>query len=146
MSDFSAGFFFLSKNKDKIYPYMNQGEVLIQYNETWVGKLSSSDLSTNYQPQDITLSNEVPMLHIIHAEDHGFFLRILHECAVVFEFDISYEVGTELYTEIGNMTCVVALRKLVRKSLRKMLRKSNEQNDFLISVLCHEQEKRCNRL
>ena len=102
MSDFSAGFFTLSENKEKVYPFLTDDEIFIQYNESWVGKLSEMDMGTDYLPQTLALSKEVPLLHIIHAEDHGFVIRILHEGDVKFHFDASYEVGADLYTEIGN--------------------------------------------
>lgn len=102
MSDFSAGFFTINENKEKIYPYLIEGEYLIQYNEDWVGKLSPGDWETSYQPQTLALSKQVPLLHVMHAEDHGFYLRILHEEEVKFQFEISYEVGADLYTKVGN--------------------------------------------
>ena len=102
MSDFSSGFFMLSENKEKVPPYLARNEWFIQLNEKWIGKLSPMDTSTEYQPQTLALSKEVPLLHLIHAEEHGFLIRILHERDVKFHFDISYDIGVELYTEIGN--------------------------------------------
>ena len=102
MSDFSAGFFTKNESKEKIYPYLMEGEFLIQYNEEWVGKLSPEDWGPGYQPQTLALSKQVPLLHVMHAEDHGFYLRILHEEEVKFQFEISYEVGADLYTKVGN--------------------------------------------
>ena len=101
MSDFSVGFFTTNENKDKVYPYLIKNDLFIQFNEAWVGKLSIMDWDLQPQPQNLALSKEVPLLYVMHAEDHGFSLKILHEEAVKFSFDISYEVGEELYTEIG---------------------------------------------
>ena len=109
MSDFSAGIFTLNENKDKVYPFLIESELFIQYNDKWVGKLSPTDMNTDMEihPQTVALSKEVPLLHVINAEDHGFYIRILHEGDIKFHFDIpysaeadlAYEIGTELFGE-----------------------------------------------
>jgi len=63
-------------------------KIFIQYNEKWIGKLSPDDMNDDYQPQTIGLSNEIPLLHIIHAEDHGLYIRVLHEGVIKFAFDL----------------------------------------------------------
>jgi len=100
MSDFSVGYFTRDENKEKVYPYLTEGELLIQYNDEWVGKLSALDWEKP-QPQTLALSKEMPLLYVMHAEDHGFSMKILHEEEIKFHFDVSYEVGIELYTETG---------------------------------------------
>ena len=102
MSDFSAGIFTVNKNKEKVYPYLTKDEVFIEYNEAWVGKLSSMDMDTDYEPQTLALSKEVPLLHIINAEDHGFLMRILHEGVVKFHFETSYDIQERLFNEVAH--------------------------------------------
>jgi len=101
MSDFSAGVFTLSKNKDKVYPFLTEGELFIQYNEKWVGKLSPLDMNDDFQPQTIALSKTTPLLHIINAEDHGFCIRILHNGDITFKFEVPFNAEGELAHEIG---------------------------------------------
>lgn len=102
MSDFSAGIFALSNDVDKIYPFLIKDEVLIQYNDMWVGKLAPTDMKDKYPPQTLALSKEIPLLHIMHAEDHGFFVQVLHEGVVKFNFDIPYNIGhDQFFYEIG---------------------------------------------
>lgn len=103
MSDFSAGFFTVNENKEKIYPYLTKNEFLIQYNEAWVGKLSPADMETDYQhqPQTIELSKEVPLLHVVNAEDHGFYMRILHEGEIGFSFEVSYDIRENVFEEVS---------------------------------------------
>ena len=102
MSDFSAGIFTVNKNREKVYPYLTKDEVFIQYNEAWIGKLSSMDMETDYQPQTLALSKEVPLLHIIDAEDHGFLMRILHEGEIKFHFETSYYIQEQLFSEVAH--------------------------------------------
>jgi len=102
MSDFSSGIFALSKDKDKIYPFLTKDEIFIQYNDKWVGKLAPTDMEDKIQPQTLALSKEIPLLHVMHAEDHGFFMQILHEGEVKFNFDISYDIGhDQFFYEVG---------------------------------------------
>ena len=102
MSDFSAGIFILYKDKDKVFPFLTEGEFFIQYNAQWAGKLSPLDTGYDLPPQTMALSKETPLLHIIHAEDHGFSMRIIHNAAVTFTFEMPYMAQAELAHEIGN--------------------------------------------
>jgi len=101
MSDFSIGFFTINKHKEKIYPHLTEDDLLIQYNEKWVGKLSAMDWKKQPQLQNLALSKEMPLLYVVNAEDHDFIMNILYEEEIKFHFHISYEVGMDLYTEIG---------------------------------------------
>jgi len=102
MSEFSAGIFTLSKYKDELYPFLTEEDLLIRYNEMWLGKLSPMDMSAGIQSQTIGLSKEIPLLHIINAEDHGFFIQILYDGEVKFRFDVPYDIGSDIFMEIGN--------------------------------------------
>jgi len=102
MSDFSAGLFALSENKGEVYPFLVEGELLIQYNEQWVGKLSAMDTDHDFQPQTIALSKEVPLLYIMNAEDYGFLMQILHDGVIKFNLNIPYNAEADLAHEIGN--------------------------------------------
>lgn len=101
MSDFSAGYFTVSKYKDQVYPYLLAGEKFVAYNPQWVGKFSPQDMDDEPHPQTILLSRAVPLLHVIHAEDHGFNLRVYHQGKVQFAFDIPHMAGEELLFELG---------------------------------------------
>jgi len=101
MSDFSAGVFALSKNKDKVYPFLTKKDLFIQYNDQWVGKLSDTDYEERFQPQTIALSKEVPLLYIMNAEDHGFSMKILHDGNTTFQFELPYYAEAELAHELG---------------------------------------------
>jgi len=101
MSDFSAAVFALNKDKDKVFPFLTKGDYFIQYNEMWVGKLSSDDMEEDINPQIFALSKEIPLLRIVHAEDHGFWMHVLFEGEIKFQFEVSYEVGAELYGQIA---------------------------------------------
>jgi len=143
MSDFSTGFFSTNENKEKIYPYLIENELLIQYNDAWVGKLSATDWEEQPQPQNLALSNEVPLLYVMHAEDHGFSMEILHEEKVKFHFDVSYEVGVKLYTEIGielygsNWWLDVNKRGERHKQIREAWVKQLEQQNVLDDFFSH---------
>ena len=100
MSEFSEGYFAKNENKEKIYPYLTKEELLIQLNEKWVGKLSELDCE-DPQPKTVALSNDVPLLYLSHAEDHGFDIMILHKEDVKFEFYLSYELEYDVYAEIA---------------------------------------------
>ena len=101
MSDFSAGLFTLSQYKEEVYPFLLEDELLIQYNEKWIGKLSSGDLSTDYPPKTMELIKKLPFLHIMNGEDHNFFMRVLHEGEVKCQFDLPYDIEGHLYGRIA---------------------------------------------
>ena len=101
MSDFSAGLFTLTRYKERVYPFLLKDELLIQYNEKWVGKLSPKDMSIDYSPQTMELTKSVPFLHIMNGEDHNFFMCILHEGNVKCQLDIPYNIEGNLYSQIA---------------------------------------------
>jgi len=143
MSDFSIGFFTTSENKEKVYPYLIENELFIQYNEAWVGKLSPMDWEDQPRPENLALSKEVPLLYVMHAEDHGFSMKILYKEEEKFHFNVSYEVGVELYTEIGielfgsNWWQDVNKRDERDKQIREAWVKQLEQKGVLDNFFSH---------
>jgi len=143
MSDFSIGFFTTNENKEKVYPYLKENELFIQYNEAWLGKLSAMDWEEQPRLENLALSKEVPLLYVMHAEDHGFSIKILHEEELKFYFDVSYEAGEELHTEIGvelygnNWWQDESKRKERHKQIREEWAKQLEQEGMLDNSFSH---------
>jgi len=101
MSDFSVGYFTRNENKEKVYPYLTEDELFIQYNDEWIGKLSALDWEKP-QPQTVALSKEMPLLYVMNAEDHGFSMKILHDEEVKFDLDISYDIRERIFDEVAH--------------------------------------------
>lgn len=102
MSDFSVGFFTRDAYKEKVYPHLTEYDLLIQYNESWIGKLSDADWQQQPQLQNLTLSKEVPLMYVMNAEDHGFSMKIFHEEEVKFTLDISYDIYDKVFNEVAH--------------------------------------------
>ena len=102
MSDFSIGFFTRDAYKGNVYPHLTENDLFIQYNEAWVGKLSAQDWERQPQPPNLALSKDVPLLYVMHAEDHGFSMKVLHEEEIKLDFDISYGIYDKVFNEVAH--------------------------------------------
>lgn len=109
MSDFSSGILMNESFKELAKQYSEENTYLIKLDDGWLCRLSENDfcemVAENYSEAVLNLSVQIPLLHIISAEDHGFELCILFHKKVVFHFQVNYgaenefafHIGTELY-------------------------------------------------
>jgi len=102
MSEFSAGTVIKLKNKEKVLANLSEKEYLINLQNSWLCKVSEYDMDEKYIEINSNLSNEVPLLQIIHAEDHGFYCRIYYHQKTLFELDIPYELEGNFDMQIGH--------------------------------------------
>jgi len=102
MSEFSSGTVVKLQNKDKVLANLTEQEYLIDLQNSWLCKVSVHDMNDNYMEINRNLSNEVPLLHIIHAEDHGFYCCIYYQQKPLFTLAISYELEGNFDMQIGN--------------------------------------------
>ena len=106
MSEFSSGIMIRICHKDIALKYMEDNTYLIQLNDFWLCRLSENDFSNhlserNYSEAVLNLSEHIPLMHIVNAEDHGFGLGILHHKNLVFNFGVDYGVEAEFAFQIG---------------------------------------------
>jgi len=106
MSEFSSGIMIQSCHKNTALKFMEEGTELIQLNDSWLCMLSESDYcndiaETNYTEEVLNLSEHIPLLNIVNAEDHEFMLGILYHKKLVFNFGIEYDVESEFVFQTG---------------------------------------------
>jgi len=136
MSEFSAGTLIKSHYKDKVLASLSKNEYLIQLQNSWLCKVSEYDMKNNYIEMNTNLSCDIPLLHIIHAEDHGFYCHILYKQKSVFMFDIPSElepnfdmhIGDELY---GDDYVERAFIKREEEVLKKVADEKNKRSHEL---------------
>ncbi|GLC83286.1 hypothetical protein [Lacrimispora brassicae] len=106
MSEFSSGIMIQTCHKENVLKYMEKNTYLIQLNDLWLCRLSESDLCNHISEADyseavLNLSEHIPLMHIVNAEDHGFELGILHRKKLAFTFGINYGVESEFVFQLG---------------------------------------------
>lgn len=105
MSDFSSGIMINETFKELAKKYSEENTYLIKLDDAWLCRLSENDfcemVAESYSEAVLNLSNHIPLMHIINAEDHGFELSILHNKKVCFHFQVNYDVENEFAFAIG---------------------------------------------
>jgi hypothetical protein len=96
MSNFSAGIMLKAEHEAVALEYMEDNVFLIRLNSNWLCRLSANDESSmmniaKYSKAVLDLSERIPLMHVVHPEDHCFGLCILHESELVCRFGVSYE-------------------------------------------------------
>jgi len=105
MSEFSAGIMLNVAHQEIAKAYLEDNTYLIRLNDTWLCRLSDNDdycqKEEDYSQAVLDMSVQIPLLHIMNAEDHGFWLAILHNKKIVFQFDVPYNIESEFAFSIG---------------------------------------------
>jgi len=104
MYDYTAGIFVRSKDEEMTKQFLDKGDFLIKFNDAWLGKLSTADLSMShdeYTKSTWDLSEYIPLLHIVSLEGHGFTIRILHDRKVKFTFNTPFALEEMMFLVVG---------------------------------------------
>ena len=96
MSDFSAAIMLRAEHEAIALEHMEDNVFLIRLNANWLCRLSANDEISimnieKYSKAVLDLSDRIPLMHVIHPEDHCFALCILYKREVVCRFGVSYE-------------------------------------------------------
>jgi hypothetical protein len=97
MSDFSAAIIIRAEHEAIALEYLDD-DFLIRLNKNWLCRLSANDEInmmdiSKYSKTVLNLSEQIPLMHVVHPEDHGFEMCILHKRNMICHFGVSYEFG-----------------------------------------------------
>lgn len=134
MSDFSGAVMLRAEHKDTALEYMEDNVFLIQLNDNWICRLSENDDSSmmniaKYSKAVLDLSEEIPLMHVMHPEDHCFGLCILHKSELMCRFGVSYEMDESEMEECPELSESMGFGRFVKDEFEQFKLFGFDDND-----------------
>ena len=115
MSDFTYANLISSSNKETAKAFLEADAYLLDFSDKWSCLLTRNDTAVNiadkkgFSETILSLSEKIPVLYFLHAEDHGLGFLILHNRNIVSSFeidwghyaDLSRIIAEEMYGDEG---------------------------------------------
>lgn len=146
MSDFSAGILMHEKHREIAKVHLEKHTHLIELNDMWFCRLSENDFCEmaveSYSEAVLAMSEQIPLLHVISAEDHEFELGILHHKKIVFHVRMPYDVvgnfAFDIVTELYGDECMEIIMNpdcAVQEKIKNEIQRRHHEVEEMVQSL-----------